>query len=144
MRGVGRVSPRRRAPWRARRRAPAPPAGERSTAPRAWHYAWLLTRRRYTPPANRPSPNPAASHTSKPVNGSVLPEGSWAWDDVVGAGVELALVAAGVVVVVVGVTDAEGCGDAVDVGGGEVDVEPLELLLLLLWWCVPPSGSMYC
>jgi hypothetical protein len=79
------------------------------------------------------------------VNGSVLPEGSWLRDDVVDVGVELALVAAGVVAVVVGVTGAEGCVDTVDVGVGEVDVEPLEALLLLLWWCVPPlSGSMYC
>ena len=62
------------------------------------------------------SPRPAASHTSNPVNGSVLPEGSWVLDDVavVGAGVELALVA---VVVAVGVTLVVVGVDEADVGG---------------------------
>lgn len=76
------------------------------------------------------SPRPAASHTSNPVNGSVLPEGSWVLDDVVvvGAGVELALVAVVVGVVAAGVTLVVVGLDEVDVGGV---VEELPVLVLL-------------
>jgi uncharacterized protein len=79
------------------------------------------------------------------VNGSVLPDGSWEPDDVlvVVAGVELALVAVVVGVVVVGATVGGGWLVPVDV---DVDVEELPVpVLLLLWWCAPLlSGSMYC
>ncbi len=81
------------------------------------------------------SPRPAASHTSNPVNGSVLPDGSCLPDEdedvvIAGAVVEVALVAVGVVVVVVGVTvDVVGL-DEVDVDG-VVDELP-ELVLLWL------------
>ena len=78
------------------------------------------------------NPRPTASHTSNPVNGSVLPAGSWDLDDVVvaGAGVEVALVAVGVVVVVGGVTvDVLGL-DEVDVDV-VVDEVPLPVLLWL-------------
>lgn len=77
------------------------------------------------------SPRPAASHTSNPVNGSVLPGGSWDFDDavVVVAGVELALVAV-VVVVAVGVTVAVVGLDEVDVDvGGVVEELPVPVLL---------------
>jgi hypothetical protein len=105
-------------------------------------YAWLLTRRRYTPVASRPSPNPAASQASKPVNGSDLPAGSWLPDDDVVVVVVVGVVALVAVVDGVGVTVA-----GVDVVGVAVDggvVELPELVLLLLWWCDPLSGSMYC
>ncbi len=77
------------------------------------------------------NPRPTASHTSNPVNGSVLPAGSWDFDDVVvvGAGVEVALVAVGVVVVVVGVT-----GDVLGLGEVDVDVVVDELPLPVLLW----------